>query len=68
MVTIAGNPAAAVDAGFTMEGPHFAFEGEVAAINAAIDSARAHGLQLTSIVPVKRDLEAVLSELEEPSR
>lgn len=66
-VTISGDPASALASGFVADGAHFAFEGEVAALNAAIDSARSKGVQLTSVVPVKRDLEAVLTELEEPA-
>jgi ABC-2 type transport system ATP-binding protein len=66
-VSFAGNATAASACGFVADGAHFVFEGEVGALNAAIDAARAKGLQLTSVVPVKRDLEAVLTELEEPA-
>jgi ABC-2 type transport system ATP-binding protein len=41
------------------------FEGDVTALNAAVDAARAKGLQLTALVPLTRDLEAVLTELEQ---
>ncbi|MFO0601047.1 MAG: ABC transporter ATP-binding protein [Myxococcaceae bacterium] len=43
------------------------FTGEVAALNAALDRARAAGLQLTALAPQTKDLEAVLTELERAS-
>jgi ABC-2 type transport system ATP-binding protein len=54
----------AVAAGFTRAEAGFQFEGDVAALNAALDAARAKGLRLTSLVPLTRDLEAVLAELD----
>lgn len=43
------------------------FEGDVTGLNQALDAARAKGLQLISVVPQTRDLEAVLTELERAS-
>lgn len=60
----AAEHAALIAAGFTPGEKGFAFEGDVEALNVALDEARAKGLRLTALVPMTRDLEAVLSELE----
>ncbi|MBL8917144.1 MAG: ABC transporter ATP-binding protein [Archangium sp.] len=63
-VTFANGAEGADVAGFVRGEKGFHFEGDVAALNKAIDAARAKGLEITSVVPMTRDLEAVLSELQ----
>ncbi len=68
-VRFAGAPANAdlVAAGFVASGDAWSFEGDVAALNQALDEARSQGLQLTALVPDTRDLEDVLTETLESS-
>jgi ABC-2 type transport system ATP-binding protein len=55
-------------AGFVEEEGAFVFEGDVEALNRALDAARAKGLQLVSLTPQTRDLEDVLTEALEAAR
>lgn len=63
-VTFANGAEGADLAGFVRGEKGFSFEGDVTALNKAIDAARAKGLELTSVVPMTRDLESVLAELQ----
>jgi ABC-2 type transport system ATP-binding protein len=68
-VRFTGTPPAELlaQAGFVSNEGAWTFAGDVAALNVALDAARAQGVQLTALVPQTRNLEDVLTETLESS-